>query len=126
MNSKVLVIEDDALMASLLSEKLSKSGFTVSLAADGETAFKELDKELPDIILLDLILPGMHGFDVLSELKKNEKTKQIPVIILSNLGSREEIQKGLRMGADDYMIKANVLIDEVVSKVETILKNKKT
>lgn len=126
MAHKVLVVEDDALMASLLSEKLGKSGFIVSLAVDGEAAFKELEKELPDIILLDLILPGMHGFDVLSEIKKNEKTKQIPVIILSNLGSREEIQKGIRMGADDYMIKANVLIDEVVSKVETILEKKKT
>jgi len=124
MPTKVLVVEDDELMASLLSEKLRKAGFAVDLAIDGESALGKVEKGLPDIILLDLILPGMHGFDFLAKIKKDEKTKEVPVIILSNLGSRDEVQKGLRLGADDYLIKANVLIDEVITKVRNTLKKK--
>ena len=123
MQTKVLIIEDDQLMAGLLAEKLAKSDFGVQLAVDAEAGMKELEKELPDIILLDLILPGMSGFEILAKIKEDEKTKAIPVIILSNLGSREEIEKGLKLGAESYLIKANVLIDEVVKKIrETVAK----
>ena|SRR3989344_4062911 len=123
MQTKVLVIEDDQLMAGLLVEKLAKSDFDVRLAGDGEIGLQELAKGLPDIILLDLILPGMSGFEILAKIKENEQTKAIPVVILSNLGSREEIEKGLKLGAESYLIKANVLIDEVVKKIrDTVVK----
>ena len=123
MQTKVLVIEDDQLMAGLLAEKLAKTDFAVRLAVDGENGLKELEKEVPDIILLDLILPGMSGFEILAKIKEDEKTKAVPVIILSNLGSREEIEKGMKLGAETYLIKANVLIDEVVKKIrDTIAK----
>lgn len=123
MQTKVLVIEDDQLMAGLLAEKLTKADFQVQLAVDGEAGMKALEKELPDIVLLDLILPGMSGFEILAKIKEDERTKAIPVVILSNLGSREEIKKGLELGAESYLIKANVLIDEVVKKIrETVAK----
>ncbi|MBI2038768.1 MAG: response regulator [Candidatus Niyogibacteria bacterium] len=127
MQTKVLVIEDDQLMAGLLAEKLAKADFQVQLAVDGEAGMKELenppDGGMPDIILLDLILPGMSGFEILAKIKENEQTKAIPVVILSNLGSREEVEKGLKLGAESYLIKANVLIDEVVKKIrETVAK----
>ena len=110
-------------MAGLLAEKLAKSDFEVRLAGDGEIGLKELEKGLPDIILLDLILPGMSGFEILAKIKENEQTKAIPVVILSNLGSREEIDKGLKLGAESYLIMANVLIDEVVKKIrDTVAK----
>lgn len=123
MQTKVLVIEDDQLMAGLLAEKLAKADFEVRLAADGEAGMKELEKDLPDIILLDLILPGVSGFEILAKIKEDERTKAIPVVILSNLGSREEVEKGLKLGAESYLIKANVLIDEVVKKIrDTVAK----
>ncbi|MBI1957325.1 MAG: response regulator [Candidatus Niyogibacteria bacterium] len=127
MQTKVLVIEDDQLMAGLLAEKLAKSDFDVRLAADGEAGMKELENPpaggLPDIILLDLILPGVSGFEILAKIKEDERTKAIPVVILSNLGSREEVEKGLKLGAESYLIKANVLIDEVVKKIrDTVAK----
>ena len=109
-------------MAGLLAEKLTKGDFDIRLAQDGEAALKELEKDdLPDIILLDLLLPKISGFDVLKKVKETEKTKNIPVIILSNLGSQEEIAKGLRLGAASYLIKANVLLDEVVKKIKEIV-----
>lgn len=124
MQTKVLVIEDDQLMAGLLAEKLAKSDFDVRLAGDGEAGMKELEKDLPDIVLLDLILPGMSGFEILAKIKEDEKTKAIPVVILSNLGSREEIDRGLKLGAESYLIKANVLIEEVVKKIQDTIAKK--
>ncbi len=124
MNQKVLVVEDDQVMASLLTEKLAKIGMEVSFAVNGEACFKEIEKNVPDIILLDLILPGTSGFDILKKIKSDDRTKTTPVIILSNLGSRDEIQKGIEMGADAYLIKANVLIDEIIAKIQEVLQKK--
>lgn len=124
MKIKALIVEDDQLMATLLSEKFRKADFEVFLANDGETGLKILETELPDIILLDLILPGIGGLEVLTKIKNGTRTKDIPVIILSNLGSKEEIEKGMALGAETYLIKVNVLIDEVVTKVREILKKR--
>lgn len=124
MKTKVLVVEDDQLMAGLLAEKLAKADFDVRLAVDGEIALKELENDVPDIILLDLILPGMSGFEILAKVKEDERTKAVPVIILSNLGSREEIDKGMKLGATSYLIKANVLIEEVVKKIRETISQK--
>ena len=124
MNQKVLVVEDDQVMAGLLTDKLAKKEMDVSYAVDGESCFKEIGKSVPDIILLDLILPGTSGFDVLQKIKNDGRTKNIPVIILSNLGSRDEIKKGLDMGADAYLIKANILIDEIIAKIQEVLQKK--
>ncbi len=124
MNQKILVVEDDQIMAGLLTEKLAKAGMEVLYATDGESCFKELEKTIPDVILLDLILPGTSGFDVLKKIKSDNRTKTASVIILSNLGSREEIQKGLALGADAYLIKANVLIDEIIEKIQEVLQKK--
>jgi len=125
MKEKILIIEDDPLMAELLADKLSKADFEVSLVVDAAGFFKELEGQLPDIILLDLILPGMSGFDILDKIKKEERTKNVPVIILSNLGDKEEIEKGLALGADSYLVKSNVLIEEVIRKIKEILQRKK-
>ena len=95
--------------------------FVVFTAEDGKKGLKAALKEFPDLILLDLVLPIMDGFAVLKELKADEKAKKIPVILLTNLSQREEVDKGMAMGAADYMIKAHFMPSEVVDKVKAIL-----
>jgi len=122
--TKVLVIEDDKMMADVLTEKLTKTGLTVAYAMDEKSSFQEIDKGIPDIVLLDLILPGISGFDILSKIKSDERTKSVPVIILSNLGSEDDIKKGIDMGADAYLIKANVLVEDIIEKIKEVLQKK--
>ena len=119
--TKVLLIEDDQMLVKGLVSYLENEGFMVEFAIDGPTGFKLAEKNRPDIILLDIILPRMDGFKVLEKLKKSPKTKKIPVIILSNLGQEEEIKKGKLLGAEDFLVKANVDLKDVVVKVLRVL-----
>jgi len=118
---KVLVIEDDKFLRELINRKLQSENFETVLAIDGETGLDLIIKENPDIVLLDLILPGINGFEVLTKVKKNEKTKNIPVIILSNLGQKDDIEKGMGIGATDYLVKAHFTPSEIVEKINQIL-----
>ena len=88
-------------------------------------AFEKLKEAKPDLILLDLILPGMHGFQILQQLKKDSKTKPIPVIILTNLGQRDEVEQGINLGAEDFLIKAHHTIEEIIDKVREVLRRQK-
>jgi len=119
---RILIIEDDEFLLGLLVEKLTKEQFIVSVAFDGEEGLKKLKQEEPDLIILDLILPGMHGFEFLKRIKKDPKTSQIPVIILSNLGQRQEIEQGIKLGAVDYLVKANFTPKEIVEKIKRYCK----
>ncbi len=119
---KILIIEDDRFLRELISRKLSDDGFKTVEAVDGEEGIKKVKEEKPDLILLDLILPSIDGFEVLSRIKKDESVKSIPVIILSNLGQKEEVEKGLKMGALDYLIKAHFTPGEIISKIKNNLK----
>lgn len=121
MSKKILIVEDDKFLRELISQKLIKVGFEIITAEDGETALKIIIDNKPALVLLDLIMPGIDGFGVLTEMKKNEETEKIPVIILSNLGQKEEIEKGMRLGATDFMIKAQFSPNEIVDKVKSIL-----
>jgi len=121
MNKKVLVVEDDSLLQDMLAQQLSKDAWTVSYAKDGDRALEIARTEKPDIILLDLMLPGVSGYDILANLKKDPELTRIPVIILSNLGQQEDIDKGLQLGATDFMIKSNFTLDEVSAKMKGIL-----
>jgi len=122
MPKKILIIEDDKFLRELISRKLSDEGFDVIEAIDGEEGIKKIKAENPDLILLDLILPGIDGFEVLSKTKENLNSASIPVIILSNLGQKEEVEKGLKLGAADYLIKAHFTPGEIIEKIKTILK----
>lgn len=120
--TKVLIIEDDKFLSELISTKLDKEGFTVILALDGETGLKKALEEKPQIILLDIMLPGIDGFEVLEKLKKSGgAAAEIPVIILSNFGQEEKVEKGLALGAKDYLVKANFTTGEIVDKIKKIL-----
>jgi len=122
MAKKILIIEDDKFLRELIAQKLIKEGYNIVEAVDGEKGIKSVKDEKPDLVLLDLILPGIDGFEVLSKIKEDPVLSQVPVIILSNLGQKDDIERGLKIGAADYLIKAHFTPGEIIEKVKTILK----
>ena len=122
MAKTILIIEDDKFLRELLVQKLFKEGYGISEAIDGEEGIKKIKEEKPDLILLDLILPGIDGFEVLSQMGGDPKLSLIPVIILSNLGQKEDVEKGMKLGAVDYLIKAHFTPGEIIEKIKKALK----
>ena len=121
MEEKILIVEDDKFLRELMSQKLRNENYNVVEAVDGEEGVKKAIEEVPELILLDLILPGIDGFEVLENIKKEEALVPVPVIILSNLGQKEDIEKGLKLGATDYLIKAHFTPGEIIEKVRFVL-----
>lgn len=119
---KILIVEDDKFLRDLISKKLSSEGFEISSAVDGEQGISTAKEFMPELILLDLILPGIDGFEVLAQLKTDTLTANIPVIILSNLGQREDVEKSLKLGAVDYLVKAHFTPNEIIEKIKSVLK----
>lgn len=117
---KVLAVEDDLFLKELLAGKLSDDEFNVFYASNGDEALSLAATEVPDVILLDILLPGMSGYEVLEKLKADETTKHIPVLILSNFGQPEDIEKGKSLGAVDFLVKANNSLDAIVARVREI------
>jgi len=117
----VLIVEDDIFLANIYKTKFDMEGFKVSTSENGEAGLNDIKKKKPDIVLLDILLPKMDGFVVLEKLKADPEVKSIPVILLTNLGQKDDVQKGLEMGAEDYLIKAHFKPSEVVEKVRKIL-----
>lgn len=118
----ILLIEDDRFLRELMVRKLKEQGFEVFEAQDGAEGLQKIKEIKPNLVLLDLILPEKDGFEVLEEKKRDEEIKNIPVIVLSNLGQKEEIDKALALGATDYMVKANFSPNEIVEKISLILR----
>jgi len=123
---KVLVAEDDKLLGQAYKLKLSKAGLDVKVVSDGSELIKALESLTPDIIILDLIMPKMDGFAVLTELKKNPAWDKIPVIVSSNLGQSDDIVKATKLGADEYIVKTDLSIGELVDKINKLIHAKKT
>jgi len=121
MPQNILVVEDDKFLRELISQKLVKESYNVSEAVDGEEGLKKVKDEKPDLVLLDLILPGIDGFEVLARMREEQGVAKIPVIILSNLGQKEDIEKGLSLGAVDYLVKAHFTPGEIIGKIKRIL-----
>lgn len=118
----ILWIEDDVLISEIIKKKLQRYDVTLLHAFDSGEAFKYLDDgENPDIIFLDILLPGMNGYEILERLKSEDATKNIPVIILTNFGQKSEIEKGLKLGAEKFLIKATITLDEVFREAENTL-----
>ena len=115
---KILMIEEDHFLRKIYRDKLSRSGFEFLEATNGEEGLNKIIAEKPDVVLLDLILPRKNGFDVLVDMKSNKNTENIPVIILSNLGQESDIQRGLALGAKDYLVKTEVSLSGVVEKAK--------
>ncbi len=121
MAKTILIVEDDKFLRELIVRKLVQEDFKVSEAVDGEEGIKKIKEEKPDLVLLDLILPGIDGFEVLARMKEASSLSSIPVIILSNLGQKDDVEKGLKMGAIDYLIKAHFTPGEIIEKVKAAL-----
>lgn len=113
MNKKVLIVEDDSVLAKALNLCLKDQGYEIGMAADGKEAEEMLAKFKPDLVLLDLLLPVKNGFEVLKEMRIKDETKDIPVVILTNFEQETSIEEGMKLGAKDYIVKANVDIKDV-------------
>ena len=116
-NKKILIIEDDKFLAKMLGRMLESHGYEVILASNGKEGLIKASGGDIDLILLDIMLPDIDGFDLLETIKGQEKVKKIPIIIISNLGQPEDIQQGRGLGAKDYLVKSDLSLDEVIKKV---------
>lgn len=117
----ILIVEDDKFLRELMVKKLDTEGFAIVEAQDGEEALRLIQETKPHLVLLDLILPGIDGFTVLEKMRATAETAKTPVIVLSNLGQKEEIEKGFKLGADDYLIKAHFTPGEIIEKIKKVL-----
>jgi CheY-like chemotaxis protein len=118
---RVLLVEDDRFLRKAAEAMLRKHGFQVTSAQDGEEGLRAARLSPPDIVLLDLIMPKMGGFQVLEALKADEQTRHLPVVIMSNLGQEADVQRAMDSGAIGYVVKANVALQDLVAKVERLL-----
>jgi len=132
---KILLVEDDPFLIDIYTTKLKESGFKLETADNGEEALKKIRKKnaanfeknkkknlWPDVLILDIVLARIDGWQVLQEIKKDEKLKDLKIIVFTNLGQKEEVEKGLRLGATKYLIKAHYTPSELVEEIKKILK----
>ncbi len=117
----LLVVEDDKFLRDLLVGKLTREGYKIVEAHDGREGISEAKKSQPHLILLDLIMPGIDGFGVLEAVKKDPDTTKIPVVILSNLGSQEDIDRAMALGAKEFLVKAQHTPQEIVNTIKKVL-----
>lgn len=118
---KILFVEDEEALQKAMGGMLEQKGYKIIKAIDGEAGLSAAKRELPDLILLDLILPKKNGFEVLEELKKDISTKNIPVIVLTNLEGSADVERALSSGATTYLVKANYNLDDISAKIESTL-----
>jgi DNA-binding response OmpR family regulator len=123
--AKILLVEDDPLLVDIYTTKLKQVGFEIEVQEDGDHVVAHAQKSQPDLVLLDIVLPHIDGWEILLKLQQDELTKQIPIFVLSNLGQKEEIEKGLRLGASKYLIKAHYTPSEVAEEIEQYFKDNK-
>lgn len=115
---KILFIEDESALQKTFGEILTQEGYQMISALDGEVGLKLAKTEKPDLILLDLILPKIHGFEVLKKLKEDKETKDIPIIVLTNLEEIKDVDKAIELGATTYLVKAQYSLEELVEKIK--------
>jgi len=120
-NKKILIVEDDKFLAKMLARMLEERQLTVILAGTGKEGLTKAVSDQPDLILLDIMLPDSDGFDILRQLKEDDHTKKIPVVIISNLGQPEDVAQSKKLGAVDHLIKSDLALDEVAAKVNQYL-----
>jgi len=119
--TKILVVEDDKFLSNVYRIKLQKVGFDVVIAIDGAEALEKIKSENFDLVILDLIIPKMDGFTVLSEIKSQEKYKKLPILVSSNLGQMEDINRAIKLGATDFVVKSDTSLDALVEKIKKII-----
>lgn len=118
----ILFIEDDSFLIDIYVTKLKEIGLSVRTASGGEECLRKMEEQIPDILLLDIVLPRLDGWEILRKVKKNRRYNKVKIIILSNLGQKGEVEKGLELGAEKYLIKAHYTPSEVVEEIKKVLK----
>lgn len=129
MAKKILVVDDDSFVTDIYQTKLVQEGFEVAVASDGAEAIKKLEnvkERKPDLILLDVVMPYVDGLEVLKKVRSNEKLKDVPIILLTNLSQKKEVEEGLRLGAQDYLIKSHFTPSEVLEKINSFVNKNKS
>jgi len=122
MTKTILLVEDDPFLTDIYKTKLEELGYSVDLAFDGEEAMRKIKEKVPDLVLLDIVLPNLDGWEILRKIRKEEGLKDLKVVILSNLGQMKEVEKGLNLGAIKYLIKARHSPSEIAAEIKKILK----
>ena len=122
--ARFLLVDDDDFLLEMYSLKFRESGFLVEVAQNGEDAVKKAKEVSPDVILLDVVMPKMDGFDVLRNLHKENIAPNAVVLVLTNLGQKDDLERGMKLGATDYIVKAHYTPSEVVKKVQSLLEKK--
>lgn len=122
--TKILVVEDEEILLTALTEELKQEGFEVVGAKDGLEGVEKAVSDKPDLILLDLVMPRLDGIGALKEIKAKAETKDIPVVILTNLSDYDKISDALSLGAMDYLVKANYRLEELIGKIKTVLERR--
>jgi DNA-binding response OmpR family regulator len=120
---KILFVEDEAALQEAFGEVLKQAGYEVIMALDGEIGLRLAKSEKPNLILLDLVLPKLHGFEVLKKLKKDKETEDIPVIVLTNLEKVEDVETAIELGAKTYLVKTQYNLEEVIDKIRKVIKD---
>ena len=123
--TKILIVEDEEILLTALSEELKQEGFEVVGAKDGMEGVEKAASEKPDLVLLDLVMPRLDGIGALKQMKESDATKEIPVVILTNLSDYDKVSDALSMGAMDYLVKANYRLEELVAKIKNVLERRK-
>lgn len=123
-NIKVLIVDDDNFLLDMYSLKFRESGFLVEVAKSGDEALEKAKEMRPDVVLLDIVMPQLDGFEVLRSLRQDKSAEGAIIVILTNLGQKEDVERGLGLGANDYIIKAHFTPSEVVNKVKNLLAKK--
>lgn len=118
---RILFIEDESALQKTFGEILKQEGYEITSALDGESGLRLAKDKKPDLILLDLILPKLHGFEVLKKLKEDPKTKEIPIVVLTNLERMGDVEKALELGATTYLVKENYSLEEIIEKIKKTL-----
>ena len=124
--AKILVVEDEEILLTALREELDQSGYETEGAVDGEDGLAKVKSFSPDLVLLDLVMPKMDGMQVLKKLKEDDSTRDLSVVILTNLSDYERISEALSLGAKDYLVKANYSLTDLLEKVKTVLSRRET
>ncbi|MSU54750.1 MAG: response regulator [Candidatus Staskawiczbacteria bacterium] len=122
MPKKILLIEDEDMLRELITKRLTIGGYEIIQSTDGISGLKAAQEQRPDLVLLDIVLPGIDGFEVLEKIKNDASLSRMPVVMLSNLSQKNDIEKALKLGAVDYFIKINFTSEEVLEKIKNILK----
>ena len=121
IQKQVFFVEDDILLLEVMEKFLRQAGYSVVIAKDGAEAVEALKTVTPHLILLDILLPHIDGFEILKHIKEDPRISSVPVVILSNYGSENDVKKGLELGAREYLVKASLTPEEIVDRVKKIL-----